>query len=277
MRALSLFSGIGGIDLAAEWAGIETVAFCEQNQFCQKVLKKHWPSVPIYDDVRKLTKERLDADGVGPIDIVFSGDPCQPYSSPGSRKGSDDDRFLWPEVNRIVDALNPRWIVRENVAGNITLGLDGVLADLEDRLYATATFVIPALAVGAEHERERVFVVANAHGEPGLQTHTTIGSIRKEWNTWQDACRSSWRSVPRIDWGVSGPPVSRVPNGVSRELDKSRAVALGNAVVPQHIYPILNAVKMIDEMMQNGRQAIESTAKAQAVEGSGQGEDNHER
>ncbi|MBB6672601.1 DNA cytosine methyltransferase [Cohnella nanjingensis] len=161
MKALSLFSGIGGIDLACEWAGIETVAFCEREPFPQKVLRKHWPHVPIYDDVCTLTKERLDADGIGPIDIILSGDPCQPYSQSGERKGEDDDRFLWPEVDRLLETIRPRWVLRENVAGNITLGLDGVLADLERHGYTWQSFVIPSAAVGAFHRRDRVFVVAN--------------------------------------------------------------------------------------------------------------------
>jgi len=249
VKALSLFSGIGGIDLAAEWAGIESVAFCEREPFCQRVLQKHWPDVPIFDDVTTLTKERLEADGIDSraIDVIFSGDPCQPYSGAGKRKGSEDDRFLWPEVNRLIDEVKPRWIVRENVAGNITLGLDGVLSDLEDRSYSTATIVLPAIAVGAEHERYRVFVLANSSGKSRLQANKAINTIREKWNAWEINCRSDRRSVPRVDWGISGPPVSGDINGIPNRLDRCRA--LGNAVVPQQIYPILAAIKMIDDEM----------------------------
>lgn len=257
MKALSLFSGIGGIDLAAEWAGIETVVFCEREPFCQKVLNKHWPHIPIYDDVKTLTKERLEADGIdcGTIDAIFSGDPCQPYSGAGKQEGEADHRFLWPEVNRLLESIRPRWIVRENVAGNIDVGLDGVLSDLEDLAYTAKTFVIPAIAVDADHERYRVFVVAHSNSKPGFQKDTQVSAIRKKWKAWEDACRSSWRTVSRVDWSVSGPPVSRVANGLSRELDKSRSIALGNAVVPQQIYPILAAIKQIDDLLSSSSRA----------------------
>src|SRR5690606_12392126 len=102
VRMLDLFSGIGGMALAAEWAGIETVAFCEIEPYCQKVLKKHWPTVPIYTDVRKLTRERLEKDGVigngRTIDLICGGYPCQPFSVAGKRRGTEDDRYLWPEM-----------------------------------------------------------------------------------------------------------------------------------------------------------------------------------
>lgn len=248
MKALSLFSGIGGIDLAGEWAGIETVAFCEREPFCQKVLRKHWPDTPIYDDVCTLTKERLDEDGIGTIDAIFSGDPCQPYSGAGQRRGAEDDRFLWPQVNRLVESLRPRWIVRENVAGNITLGLDGVLSDLENLAYTARTFVLPALAVDADHERVRVFVVAHPNSESGPQANQAISAIREKWRSWEDACRGGWRSVPRIDRGISGPPISRESDGIPNRMERSRA--LGNAVVPQQIYPILAAIKHIDDLLQ---------------------------
>ncbi|MCP1306425.1 DNA cytosine methyltransferase [Paenibacillus tyrfis] len=162
MKALSLFSGIGGIDLACEWVGIETVAFCEREPFCQRVLRKHWPDIPIYDDVCTLTKERLDADGIGPIELIHGGYPCQPFSHAGQRKGAEDDRHLWPEVERILQEIRPRWFLGENVAGHITLGLDDVLADLENAGYEAQAFVIPASAVGASHQRERVFIVAHS-------------------------------------------------------------------------------------------------------------------
>lgn len=161
---LDLFSGIGGMSLAADWAGVQTVAFCEIEPYCQKVLKRHWPCVPIYDDVRKLTKKRLKEDGViddeRTIDIVAGGYPCQPFSVAGKRRGTEDDRHLWPEMFRIVRELRPTWVVGENVAGHVSLGLDDVLSDLESEGYQTRAFVLPALAVGAPHRRDRVFVVA---------------------------------------------------------------------------------------------------------------------
>ncbi|OBZ13304.1 DNA cytosine methyltransferase [Bacillus sp. FJAT-26390] len=162
MKALSLFTGIAGLDIAAHWAGIETVAFCEREPYPQKVLRKHWPDIPIYDDVCELTKERLEADGIGTIDLIHGGYPCQPFSHAGNRKGKDDDRHLWPEVRRLIETIRPRWFVGENVAGHVSLGLDDVLSDLEDLGYTAKPFIIPAAAVGAPHRRDRVFIVGYA-------------------------------------------------------------------------------------------------------------------
>lgn len=161
MKKLSLFSGIGGIDLAAKWAGMETVAFCEREPFPQKVLKKHWPDVPIYDDVCTLTKERLEADGIDTttIRIISAGYPCQPESFAGKRRGKEDDRWLWPEVRRLINEIRPRWFIGENVFGHVSLGLDTVLSDLEDDNYTAEAIIIPAAAIGAPHRRDRVIVL----------------------------------------------------------------------------------------------------------------------
>jgi DNA (cytosine-5)-methyltransferase 1 len=247
VKALSLFSGIGGIDLACEWAGIETVAFCEREPFCQKVLRKHWPHVPIYDDVCMLTKERLDADGIGTIDLIHGGYPCQPFSHAGKRRGAEDDRHLWPEVARLLDEIEPDWFVGENVSGHITMGLDTVLTDLGRLGYTAQSFHIPALAVDADHERYRVFIVAYADRKSGLQTHKAARAIGEKWESWEDVSWRSWRPIPRSDWNISGPPVSREPDGIPGRLERCRA--LGNAVAPQQIYPILAAIKQIDNML----------------------------
>ncbi len=176
MKMLSLFSGIGGIDLAAQWAGIETVAFCEIDQFCQKVLQKHWPEVPIFDDVRTINKQQLiEKEVIGDgraIDIICGGYPCQPFSNAGQRLGEEDDRHLWPEMFRLVKELRPTWVLGENVDGHVTLGLDTVLADLEREGYSTRAFIIPACGVNAPHRRYRVFVVG--YSERG-------GCSRESW------------------------------------------------------------------------------------------------
>lgn len=244
MNALSLFSGIGGGDLAAEWAGIKTVAFCERDPFCQKVLQKHWPKTPIYDDVCTLTKERLIEDGIRSIDAFLISDPCQPYSTSGERRGEEDDRFLWPEANRLLETIRPRWVVRENVAGNVTLGLDGLLSDLENIGYTWGAVVIPASAVGAFHRRNRLFVVANLGGF-GMERSSAkqilgkldiqIGQVSQPF---QDAERRFDTFESRLCRSLHG-----LPNGVDR------VRALGNTIVPQHIYPILAAIKKIDMAM----------------------------
>jgi DNA (cytosine-5)-methyltransferase 1 len=164
MRVLDLFSGIGGFSLGLERAGMETVAFCEIEEYPKRVLAKHWPDIPIYNDVRTLTKERLDADGIGPIDVISGGYPCQPFSNAGKRRGKEDHRHLWPEVNRLISELRPTWFIGENVAGHVSMGLDQVLSDLEGQGYTWETFIIPACAVDAPHRRDRVWIAANSLG-----------------------------------------------------------------------------------------------------------------
>ena len=156
MKVLDLFSGIGGFSLGLERAGMETVAFCEQDKFCQQVLAKHWPDVPCFDDVRALKGE-----DVGAIDLISGGYPCQPFSLAGKREGQNDDRHLWPEMHRLVATIRPRWVIAENVAGHINMGLDDVLSDLEGEGYTCWPLVIPACAVDAPHRRDRVWIVAN--------------------------------------------------------------------------------------------------------------------
>ena len=157
LKVLDLFSGIGGFSLGLHrTGGFETVAFVERDDYAQKVLAKNFPDVPIFDDVRT-----FDADGLGRIDVVTGGYPCQPFSQAGQRRGAEDDRHLWPEMARIIRQCNPTWVVAENVAGHITMGLDEVLSDLEGQGYATRPFVIPACAVDAPHRRDRVWIIAH--------------------------------------------------------------------------------------------------------------------
>lgn len=162
LRVLDLFSGIGGFSLGLErTGGFETAAFCEFAEFPRKLLAKHWPNVPIFEDVRTLKGTDID----GPIDVVCGGYPCQPFSTAGRRKGQKDDRYLWPEFSRLVAELRPSWVIGENVAGHISMGLDDVLSDLEGQGYAARTFVIPACATGAPHRRDRTWIVAYTEGE----------------------------------------------------------------------------------------------------------------
>ena len=168
LRMLDLFSGIGGFSYAGEKlvGGYETVAFCEYDKHAQKVLRKHWPDTEIIDDVRELAN---DADRFrGMVDIVVGGYPCQPFSLAGVRRGDKDDRHLWPEMLRIIQAVRPTWVIGENVAGHITLGLDTVLSDLEAAGYASRCFVIPAVAADARHKRDRCWIVAHtdSQGQP---------------------------------------------------------------------------------------------------------------
>jgi len=162
LKHLDLFSGIGGFSLGLESAGlVETVAFCDFDKYCQKVLKKNFPGVPIYGDVKELNYDKLKADGIDQIDIITGGYPCQPFSVAGRKKGEDDPRHVWPEMFRLIKELRPTWVIGENVGGHIKLGLDTVLENLESEGYSARTFSISATSIGANHKRERVWIIAN--------------------------------------------------------------------------------------------------------------------
>lgn len=156
IKTLSLFAGIGGIDLGLEATGyFETVQFVEYDPYCQHILKRHWPDVAVWGDVKT-----FDPDSCGEIDCIVGGYPCQPFSVAGKQKGTQDDRHLWPRMFEIIKHKRPPLILCENVSGHIVLGLDEVLLDLEGEGYSTRAFVIPASAVDANHKRERVWIVA---------------------------------------------------------------------------------------------------------------------
>jgi len=164
-KVLDLFSGLGGFSLGLERTGhFRTVAFCDNNKFSKAILDKHWKGIKIYDDVREITKERLQADGIEFPDIVTGGFPCQPFSVAGQQKGTSDDRHLWPEMFRIIEAFKPRFVIGENVRGIVNIQ-DGVVfetvcTNLEDEGYEIQPFNIPAAGVGAPHRRERIWFIA---------------------------------------------------------------------------------------------------------------------
>jgi len=270
IRTLDLFSGIGGFSLGLERAGpFRTVAFCERDEFCQAVLRKHWPDTPIYDDVRTIPTDRL-----GDIDLICGGFPCQPWSLAGQRAGAEDDRDLWPEMAALVEVLRPTWVVGENVRGfvNEPMGLQRSLSDLESLGYEAAAFVVPACAVDAPHRRDRVWIVANANGERELSRSSQIQKQNGKISEWHNRANpdnagnvADAYSVgsqgsghePReagdagagqpllMDEEVRGqwlaePGVGRVAHGVPRRVDRLKA--LGNAVVPQVVEQIGEAI-----------------------------------
>lgn len=158
---LSLFSGIGGLDLAAERAGFRTVGQCEFADYPYQVLCRHWPDVPKWRDICTLSGgDFYDRTGLRTVDVLSGGFPCQPFSVAGKRRGTEDDRYLWPEMLRVIKELRPAWVVGENVAGIINMALDQVLSDLEAQGYETRTFVIPACGVDAPHRRDRVAIIS---------------------------------------------------------------------------------------------------------------------
>ena len=343
MKHLDLFSGIGGFSLAGSWvwgAEHDIVSFVEIAPFCQRVLKKHWPDVPIISDIRDVTYERVmayaeewsteqsqcnsgqegggetqvkplfgtgDRDGsrgtaerIGKlergateisersptIDLLTGGFPCQPFSAAGKRRGKEDDRYLWPEMLRVIREIRPTWVIGENVAGIINMELDAVLADLEGAGYEVQPFLIPACGVDAPHRRDRVWIVGHSikqglerygelpkkldaeRKEPGWQPEESHGSVGTA-GIFQDVADTSSGGQPRqrkygesigqeegdngkTDRFVYGskagwsnwlpePDVGRVVDGIPMRVDRLKG--LGNAIVPQVVVPIMQAIK----------------------------------
>lgn len=183
LNVLDLFSGIGGFSVGLEATGkFKTIGFCEQDKFCQKVLRKHWSDVPIYEDIKKLDAKKITAD------IITSGFPCQPISIAGKQKGKDDDRFLVPEMLRVVKEVKPRWFIAENVSNLINISNGQILQELHNSLEACGfevqTFNISASSQGAWHKRSRVWIVAS-----NTNSRLSIGEneeVQARWNTFDN-------------------------------------------------------------------------------------------
>jgi DNA (cytosine-5)-methyltransferase 1 len=276
---VDLFSGIGGFSLAARWAGIETIVFCERDKFCQKVLNKHWPGVPIHDDITT-----FDGTKYSDVFLLTGGFPCQPFSCAGKRRGKEDDRYLWPEMFRVIEAVRPAWVIFENVPGIVKLALDEVLTQMESIGYACQTFIIPAAGVNAPHRRDRVWVVAHTScelfdnggkGQPGCEVPEPGNCCGSVSSTYADGEQAQRPTIPRSQHGgrliESG--MGRASYGISERLDRNnwpddwerdtprvnsgvpqrakRLRALGNAVVPQIVEEIgkmiLRAIDMQTE------------------------------
>ena len=252
MNVLSLFSGIGGLDLAAEWAGMHTVAFVERDENCQKVLSKNWPGIKIHDDVCTLTARDVPER----IDIITGGYPCQPFSTVGKRQGADDERHLWPEYLRLIEEFEPYWVVGENVAGHVTLGLDQVIDDLEYRGYATRAILIPAASIGAQSIRERVFILAyNAE-----KRRTKAGMVAELQEEFRGKHRETsglcdtkipaktYVPIRQRFWEIDDAEPCGGVHGLPSELDKDRFGMLGNTVIPQQAYPIFKSIMDIESI-----------------------------
>ncbi len=279
---LSLFSGIGGLDFAAEMAGFQTVGQCEWADYPTKVLEKHWPDVPRWRDIRTLTGESFyEKTGMRTVDVISGGFPCQPFSVAGKRRGKEDDRYLWPEMLRVISELRPAWVVGENVAGIVNMALDQVYADLENEGYAVQAFIIPACAVDAPHRRDRCAIIGYGKDVAHAESAECEGTRREAWErrTEPGCCGDDVpnadngsrslrgnRELPAVEeaggsradhggraaeyvageWWPAEPNVGRVAYGVPHRVDRLKC--LGNAVVPQQFYPVFLAIAEMERL-----------------------------
>lgn len=230
MRHASLFSGIGGFDLAAQWMGWENVMQCEIDPFCQKILRHHFPSSILYDDIRTIDGKKWR----GGCDVLSGGFPCQPFSAAGRRAGTDDNRFLWPEMFRAIQEIAPAWVVAENVRGILSIDggmvFEGVCSDLEAAGYSVQAFIIPACAVDAPHKRERVWFVANRNGggleRAGISSLGKFGAQEQYIGGGNTAVASDRSNLERErsqrDRDSGGQPKAPIGNGNSHATDAER-------------------------------------------------------
>lgn len=279
MKHGSLFSGIGGFDLAAQWMGWENIFQVEIDNYCQKVLKKNFPNVARYTDIKEFDGTKFR----GAVDIVSGGFPCQPFSIAGNRKGKEDDRFLWHEMLRIIREIQPHYIVAENVPGILTQGrglvFEQVCVEMENEGYEVQPVIIPACAIDAPHKRERVWFVANANCERlQYRNGTNKRKIQNIKERLQDNRETNGLECERTDTNANGiglqrgmhtpesettkrftstlnapknerhswndfptqSPICRRNDGVSNRVDRIKS--LGNAIVPQVAYEIFKCI-----------------------------------
>ena len=254
---VSLCSGIGGIDLAAEWAGFTTVAQCEIDEYASKVLKKNFKGVPNLHDIRTVTNARLREYGIDPasITVLSAGFPCQPYSLAGKGKGDGDERDLWGEVARCIGEIKPRWFVGENTPGLFARAnqryFKRILAGLAALGYSVSWGIWGACDVGAPHRRDRVFIVAYADSKRRICVHEDSKTQRATMYlpttppgiAWENL--RAYKEIGRV-FGIlryTPEPYRRIERddyGLSVGVERLRC--LGNAVVPQQAYPIFKAI-----------------------------------
>jgi DNA (cytosine-5)-methyltransferase 1 len=289
MTHASLFSGIGGFDLAAEWMGWNNLFHCEWNPFGQKVLKHHFPNSISYNDITK-TDFTIHS---GSVDILTGGFPCQPYSTAGKRLGKQDERHLFPEMLRCIKEVKPRWVVGENVRGLVSwnegMVFNEVCDDLESEGYEVQSFLIPAASVGAPHQRYRVWFVAYAYDKGRSTRFREVQNKNGEVSKWDNNAKSSDTNVEYVvsnsesirqeyalengeleggrfrqsdernfwDSFPSKPPLCGGDDGLPRELDgitfskwrQESIKAYGNAIVPQVAHQIFKTIEEFEKLV----------------------------
>lgn len=256
MTHVDLFSGIGGFALAAQWAGFKTVAFVEIEPYAQELIKQNFGAVADADDAGRreysgcksiraqqsaaqccrLFSDIRAFDGTRYRDatLLTGGFPCQPFSQAGKRRGKEDDRYLWPEMLRVIHEARPAWVLGENVAGIVTMELDRVLSDLEGEGYAVQSLVIPACAVDAKHRRDRVWIVG--HADRRNESDVPVDARTRTGLSQAKRCRhTAW--LPEPDLG-------RVAHGIPARVDRLKG--LGNAIVPQVAFEIIREIARLE-------------------------------
>lgn len=248
---LSLFSGIGGLDLAAEWAGFKTVGQCEWAEYPTKVLEKHWPNVERWKDIHELSAVefyRRTGLGEGEVTVISGGFPCQPHSVAGMRMASSDERDLWPEYRRVIGEIRPKWVVAENVRGLLSSEsgrfFRGILRDFADLGYDVGWCCYRAADVGAIHSRERVAIIAHTNSQR-LERMCERQAYRWKEQSYE------YSSGEVEDWqrrcNLYEPKLLRSHNGVAGYVDRIKG--LGNMVVPQQFYPVFKAIAEMELMI----------------------------
>ena len=242
---LSLFSGIGGLDLAAEWAGFTTVGQCEWADYPTKVLERHWPDVPRWRDIRTLTKESFyERTGLRTVDLISGGFPCQPFSVAGKRRGKEDDRYLWPEMLRVIAELRPAWVVGENVSGLVRLVLDEIISDLQHEGYEARAYSTEARDVGGLFKGQRIAIVAASNNRSAaVRRHRELPADDETERGWCNNRRGAEKPYSGEWWKIEPRPYG-VAHGVPHRVDRLKC--LGNAVVPQQFYPIFQAIMDVE-------------------------------
>ena len=286
LSLLDLFSGIGGFSLGMEATKrINTVAFCEKDEYCRKVLKKHWSNTQQYIDIRDIDGTKISAD------IISGGFPCQPFSVAGKRKGTTDDRYLWDEMLRVITEVKPKWVVGENVQGIINIDnglvLRQVQTDLEAQGFQVQCFLIPASGIGAWHKRNRVWIIANSNPRFSIGENEEIqargntidssskdvsNSSSKRLEMWYKENSTLYRKNKRRyfselsserekkSWWQTQCELCGVPDGISYGLDKGRVnriKSLGNAIVPQIAFEIGKAILAAEDDKEHSIQGKE--------------------